>query len=142
MRKRTQAREIALQALYQHDVQKKLDASAAADAEQFEIFIRGATEDPEVREYARLLLDGSLANMEEIDRRIAATATHWKLHRIAVVDRCVLRLALFELLGCPEVPPKVVINEAVELAKKYSTEQSGAFVNGILDTIYGETRPT
>jgi transcription antitermination factor NusB len=142
MRKRTQAREIALQALYQQDIQRKAGEPAPAGVEGFEIFIQGATDDPEVRDYARRLLDGSLANIEEIDRRIAATATHWKLQRIAVVDRCVLRLALFELLECPEVPPKVVINEAVELAKKYSTEQSGAFVNGILDTIYGETRST
>jgi len=65
-------------------------------------------------------------------------AKNWKLNRIAPVDRCILRLALFEMLEMDEVPPKVAINEAIDLAKKFSTEQSGAFVNGILDRIYND----
>jgi transcription antitermination factor NusB len=140
MRKRTMAREIALKALYQHDLRKKADKEARATVDDFEAFIGEETGDPEVRDYARRLLDGSLAGMDELDRRIAAAALHWKLNRIAPIDRCILRIALFEMLESADVPPKVAINEAIELAKKFSTEQSGSFVNGILDRIWTDTR--
>jgi transcription antitermination factor NusB len=138
MRKRTQAREIALQALYQHDLCSKVAGAAPGIAEDLEPFLENATDEPEVREYARWLLGGSLSRREELDRRIVATAKNWRLNRIAPVDRCVLRLALFEMMESKEVPPKVAINEAINLAKRYSTEQSGAFVNGILDKLYRE----
>ena len=140
MRKRTHAREIALQALYQHDIHRKIDDTRRATVEEFEPFIAGASDDPEVRHYARSLVDGTMSMTEEIDRRIAAAAKNWKLGRIAPVDRSILRLALYEMLASEDVPPKVAINEAIDLAKKFSTEQSGAFVNGILDRIYGEIR--
>jgi 3',5'-nucleoside bisphosphate phosphatase len=140
MRKRTQAREIALKALYQHDLRKKADREAIATVDDFEPFIAEESDDPEVRGYARLLLDGALAAMDELDRRIAAAALHWKLNRIAPIDRCILRIALFEILESGDVPPKVAINEAIELAKKFSTEQSGSFVNGILDRIWTDSR--
>lgn len=145
MRKRTLAREIALQAIYQHDLQRRHAATRPGAAsppphtpQDFDELIAERSEDPEVRAYARALVDGAMARADEIDRRISEAALHWKLHRIAPVDRSVLRLAIFELLERPDVPPKVVINEAVDLAKKFSTEGSGAFVNGILDRIYGE----
>jgi transcription antitermination factor NusB len=140
MRKRTQAREIALKALYQHDLHRKADKDAKASAEDFEAFIQEETDEPEVRAYARLILDGTLASMEELDRRIGAAALHWKLSRIAPIDRCILRIALFEILEPGDVPPKVAINEAIDLAKKFSTEQSGAFVNGLLDRLWTESR--
>jgi transcription antitermination factor NusB len=140
MRKRTQAREIALQALYQYDLERKADKTAQKSAADFEPFLAASTEDPEVRQYATTLLDGTLCALDELDQKISAAAENWKLSRIAPVDRCVLRLALFELLESAEVPPKVAINEAIDLAKKFSTEQSGAFVNGILDRIYTDLR--
>jgi len=74
-------------------------------------------------------------HLEELDALIGRYSEHWRLERMTVVDRNLLRLAIFELLYQPEIPPKVVINEAVEMAKKYGTEASGAFVNGILDQI-------
>ena len=140
MRKRSQGREIALQALYQHDLRRKAEREARATATDFEPFIAEATADPEVRTYARMLLDGTLSRLEELDEAIALRAENWRLHRIAPVDRCILRIALYELLECGDVPPKVAINEAIDLAKKFSTEQSGAFVNGILDRIYRDLR--
>ncbi len=140
MRKRTQAREIAFQALYQHDVHQKIDETAPSTVDDFETFIAGATDDVEVRKYARILVDGTIAMRQNLDERITQAAKNWKLSRIAPVDRSILRLALFEMLGSEDVPPKVAINEAIDLAKRYSTEQSGAFVNGILDRIYNEIR--
>jgi len=138
MRKRTQAREIALQALYQHDLGGKRFNKPTTGTCEVEPFIETATGDPEVRQYARRLADGVISSCSELDEKIASVTRNWKLNRIAPVDRCVLRLALFEMLETDDVPPKVAINEAIELAKKFSTEQSGAFVNGILDRIYND----
>ncbi len=136
MRKRTQAREITLQALYQFDIQRQIDESVLCGVDDFEGFIVKSTDDPEVRDYARGLLVGVLGSLRELDEQIASVSENWRLNRTAAVDRCVLRIGLFEMLESPEVPPKVAINEAIDLAKKYSAEQSGAFVNGILDKIY------
>jgi transcription antitermination factor NusB len=140
MRRRTQAREIALQALYQYDLRRKSDPTASAGVDDFEGFLQDASPDAEVRSYARVLLDGAIVRIEELDAKIAAAAKNWRLERIAPVDRCVLRLALLELLEGNEVPPKVAINEAIDLARKFSTAESGAFVNGILDKLYGDLR--
>jgi transcription antitermination protein NusB len=91
--------------------------------------------------YVLTLLSNAVATREEADRRIAAASVGWPLERMAVIDRLVLRLAVAELLD-PEGPPlAVVIDEAVELVKVYSTDESGAFVNGILSTIAAEVRP-
>ena len=136
MRKRTQAREITLQALYQFDIQRQIDESVLCRVDDYEGFLVQSTDDPEVRDYARGLLDGVLGSLQELDEQIASVSENWRLNRTAAVDRCVLRIGLFEMLESPEVPPKVAINEAIDLAKKYSAEQSGAFVNGILDKIY------
>ena len=136
MRKRTQAREIALQALYQFDMLRQIEDSTYTRAEDFESFIQESTEDLDVRDYTRRLLRGVLDSIDDLDAQIAAVSENWRLHRTAAVDRCALRIGLFEMLESAEVPPKVAINEAIDLAKKYSAEQSGAFVNGILDRIY------
>lgn len=136
MRKRTQAREIALQALYQFDIHRQIDETYSPGVKGFEQFIVESTDDPQVRDYARRLLEGVLCSLEELDTQIAAVSENWRLNRTAAVDRCVLRIGLYEMLESPEIPPKVAINEAIDLAKKYSAEQSGAFVNGILDRIY------
>jgi N utilization substance protein B len=81
------------------------------------------------------LVDGVSAHQEELDSLIARYSEHWRLERMVAVDRSLLRLSTYELLYQPEIPPKVVLNEAVELAKRYGTEESGAFVNAILDRI-------
>jgi transcription antitermination factor NusB len=135
MRKRTLAREIALQVLYQHDLRHKEEPLSI---DEHEAFITQATDDPGSREYARILVDGTIATLDDVDARITEAARNWKVTRMATVDRCILRIAIFELKECEEIPPKVAINEAIELAKKFSTEQSGAFVNGILDRVYND----
>jgi N utilization substance protein B len=91
--------------------------------------------DPEVKEFARRLFEGTVAEAEAIDMLLRRHAEHWRLERMAAVDRNVLRLALYELLRCPETPPAVVINEALELARRFSAAESVDFVNGVLDAI-------
>jgi len=129
LRKRTRARELALQALYQLDLR---GAEVLGDIERF---LSEREAEPEVRAFARLLIDGCWQHLAELDAAIAAVAENWDIRRMAVVDRNVLRLASFELLFLDDVPPKVSINEAIDLAKRFSTADSGAFVNGILDRI-------
>jgi len=126
-RNRTIAREISLQALFQQDL-------TDSKKEDLDDLLAEAAEGE--RDYARALVTGVLENKQELDSRITEVTDNWKLERIATVDRAILRLGLYELLEMSEVPPKVVINESVELAKKFSTEKSGAFVNGVLDKIY------
>jgi transcription antitermination protein NusB len=126
--KRTKARERALQALYQIDVASTdLDEALSRFWRSFEPVER------EVREMAEALVRGVAGHRREIDDAIEAVSTHWRLDRMAKVDRNVLRLAAHELLHRPDVPVKVAINEAIELGKKYGSESSGAFVNGVLD---------
>lgn len=139
MKKRTRARELALQFLYQADlVQKPLEES--------DDFLREEERDPETRKFAQRLIQGTLEGRDEIDDVIQKVAQNWNISRMAVVDRNVLRLATYELLNCQDIPPKVAINEAIEIGKRYSTQNSGAFINGILDRIMNrgseETSPT
>lgn len=128
MKKRTRARELALQFLYQADLVKK-------PVEEADEFLREEERDPETRRFAQRLISGTLAGQEEIDEVIQNVAQNWNISRMAVVDRNVLRLATHELLNCQDIPPKVAINEAIEIGKRYSTQNSGAFINGILDRI-------
>lgn len=86
----------------------------------------------------RTLVSGVLANGEELDEAIGRASDHWSVERMPVVDRAILRLGLYELREVPETPPAVVINEAVRLAKTYSTQRSGMFVNGVLSALYEE----
>lgn len=135
MRKRTLAREFALQILYELDVRGDdawEDIDAALDQ-------RAVPE--EARAYARELVVGVREHRAHIDALISGTAEHWEIGRMAMVDRNILRLATYELLHRRDVPPLVVINEAIELAKRFSTKASGAFVNGILDAIRMRVRP-
>jgi len=87
-------------------------------------------------DFARDLVLGCWKHREELDSRIAVVAENWEIHRMAVIDRNILRMATYEILHCPDIPPKVSINEAIELAKRFSTADSGAFVNGVLDRIH------
>lgn len=131
MRKRTQSREWALKILYQADMTGK---SVLASAEEF--IANEEKIDKEVVDFCKRLVVGIGDNLEAIDSKIRAYATNWDFKRIAVIDRNILRLGIFELMHTPDVPPKVTINEAVELAKKYGDLESSKFVNGILDNIH------
>jgi transcription antitermination protein NusB len=141
---RTRGREFALQVLYELDVSGK-DASSAVEAYwvNFETTGRpaGSPEpDPTIKTFTELLVTGVTKNVVELDTMIERCSTNWRLDRMPRVDRNVLRLACFELMHTADVPVKVVINEAIELAKRYGSEESGAFVNGILDKLSTEVR--
>ncbi len=123
------AREYALQMLYQ------AEASGAPIAEVVAVFWRDLNVDPDVRRYAERLAAGATAARLEIDTHLAGCLENWRLERLALVDRNVLRLAVYEFLYEPETPPIVVIDEAIEVAKKFGGEDSGQFVNGILDAL-------
>ncbi len=129
MKKRTRARELALQFLYQVDL---VGPDVAGDAEGF---VRGEEKDGESRKFALRLIRGTLEHRPAIDAIVQGVAQNWEISRMAVVDRNVLRIATFELLHCEDIPPKVAINEAIEIGKRFSTQNSGAFINGILDKI-------
>ncbi len=133
MRVRTRARELALQFLYMVDIQgpEYREALASFLAEELD----GKPGADEATQYATRLVDGTILHRPAIDLLLAEAAQNWDLSRMAVIDRNVLRLGCYEMLHEPEVPTKVAINEAIELGKRYSTEQSGAFINGILDRI-------
>lgn len=132
MRKRTQAREYALQILYQIDVRKDPEDRILVD------FWKNIEAEPEVSDFAAKLVIGAIKNKKKIDEVISKYASNWKMSRMAVIDRNVLRMATYELLFCDDIPPKVSINEAVDLAKKFGDTESGKFVNGILDKINKE----
>lgn len=129
MKSRTRGRELALQFLYQLDLRGP-SAGAERDA-----FLRDEEGDREARSFAKARIDGVIETRSELDRAIQEVAQNWDISRMAVVDRNVLRIATFELLYCKDIPPKVAINEAIEIGKRFSTSNSGAFINGILDKI-------
>ncbi len=134
MRKRTHAREFALQVLYQIDLTED-------DSEQvLTSFWKAQKEEvePSIKDFTDSIVRGVIENLETIDSKISEHAKNWQLKRMAVVDRNILRLGSFELLFCPQTPKKVVINEAIELSKKFSDLETAKFVNGILDKIREE----
>ena len=133
MRKRSRAREYALQLLYQLDVVRVKDRAAQDIIQEFWLYHQVPDE---IRVFATTLVGGTWKEIEALDKLIAAHANNWDIARMAVVDRNILRLGSYELIHCEEVPPKVCLNEAVELAKRYGDEESSRFVNGILDTIH------
>lgn len=98
-------------------------------------FLSDRNADPEVKEFARSLFEGTVADVKHIDSLLQRHAEHWKLGRMAAVDRNVLRLASYELLHQPEIPAAIVINEALELARRFSAPESVEFVNGVLDAV-------
>jgi transcription antitermination protein NusB len=132
MGSRRESREIALQFLYQWDTQSKYPVEQSESLKQF----WGIQEfNASAKKFAEELVKGLLEHKEAVDTKIKAYAENWEFHRIAVVDRNILRIAIFELLFRDDIPPVVSINEAIELAKKFSTEDSGRFVNGVLDRV-------
>ena len=134
MTRRTRGREIALQVLYQTEQNPGMPAT---EIRRFvERRLRG---EKKLVEFAEALIAGVESHKPEIDGLISDVAENWRLDRMAAIDRNILRLGAYEMLHCPEVPTKVAINEALELAKRYSTAQSSRFVNGILDRL--QSRP-
>ncbi len=132
MRKRTRAREFSLQILYQMDITGDDYQDALNNFWQAHV---DEMIEAEVKGFTSELVKGVAENLEVIDVKISQYATNWQLKRMAVVDRNILRLGSFELIFRPDIPPKVSINEAVELAKKYSDPDASKFVNGVLDKI-------
>lgn len=126
---RRDAREAAVQYLYQREVQA--DESDALLGEFFQL--RGLS--PSARRFCESLLQGWMAHRKEIDEAISCHARNYDFSRLSAVDRNILRIACQEILFCEDIPPAVAINEAIEIAKKFSTAESGKFVNGILDNI-------
>jgi len=133
MGSRRAARELALQALYQVDLQGGGEAGPPSLALFWEHFDPAA--DPETRAFARELVEGVRESQERIDGLIANAAEHWRLPRLSRVDLNLLRLATFELIARPEIPATVTLNEAVEIARRFGSEESAGFVNGVLDHI-------
>jgi len=129
VRRRSLARAIALQALYQFDLRGEEFANL------LEHFLMEWSQDAETRDYARELIEGCRLALAELDAAITERAEHWELGRMAAVDRNVLRIGCYELKYGRDVPPKVAVDEAIRLAKRYSTEESSSFVNGVLDRI-------
>lgn len=129
MGNRRKGREAALQLLFLHDLSGVYNERVVAN------FWEENPIDAETREFAQRLLTGALDHLTDIDETVGKLSAHWRLSRMAAVDRNVLRLAVFELCYCPDIPIKVSLNEAIEIAKKFGSEESGAFVNGILDQV-------
>lgn len=129
---RRAAREMALQALYQEDmIGDDADAGRALS-----LFWRHFEhEDPEVQRFARELVEGVREHLADVDALVSASSQHWKLPRLSKVDLNLLRLATWELVGRPEIPTPVTINEAVEIARRFGSEDSPGFVNGVLDHV-------
>lgn len=129
MGSRRKSRELAMQMLFQWELGGHTPEHVVAT------FLGSKKLDPGVETFARALFEGTVREVETLDRALAERAAHWKLGRMAAVDRNVLRLALYELLHHPDTPPKVVINEALEIARRYSGEDAVEFVNGVLDSV-------
>ena len=136
MTRRSRAREVALQLLYQRDLNPRVDRKA------IERFVRDRLRDPAVEPFTLSLYDGVNAQGEDIDRRLSEAAENWRLSRMAAVDRNVLRLGAYELLCTPETPAGVALDEAIELARRYGSEGSPAFVNGVLDKLRRSAAPS
>jgi N utilization substance protein B len=135
MSRRRKAREVALQFLYQLDQHGTHDPAVHAD----DFWARHPV-DPDTRAFAEALVRGSTQHQDKIDQLLTQYAEHWDLDRMAVVDRNILRMAVYELLWQPQVPAKAAINEAIEIAKKFGTAESSRFINGVLDRILREHR--
>jgi len=124
---RRRARELALQLLYQFELTDTAPEEMQAGFEEW------CNASESVREFADVLLRGTLARLGEIDEELVRQTTHWRLERLAAVDRNILRLAMYELIYEADTPHAVVIDEAIEIAKKFGAKDSGRFVNGVLD---------
>jgi len=126
---RRKARELALQMLYQFDL------SANPPQQIVDTFEELQKSKPNTREFATKIFQGTIDNLAKIDEMIAAQADNWRIARMAVVDRNIIRMSIYELLEESETPKLVIIDEAIEIGKKFGTQKSSQFINGILDGI-------
>ncbi len=133
--KRRKAREYAIQLLFQLDIRKEKPTATV-----FKRFWEEHSPDDEVKTFTEEIVKGTYKNLAKINKQIVASAKNWALERMATVDRNVLRMAVYEILYRKDIPASVTINEAIEIAKRFGTEESGAFVNGILDSVARESR--
>ena len=142
MQQRRRAREIALQVLYGLDVEPKdVDEAIRLFWINYESTGDSASDiavSVKVKTFADQLIHGVWGHCMDIDAMISRSSEHWSLGRMSRVDRCILRMAIYELLYCDDIPPKVSLNEAIDLGKTYGSENSGSFINGILDALYAD----
>ena len=134
MGSRRQARELAIKVLFH------LEFTPGDPGEVFQLICENFGASKAMRSFSRELVLGVCANKRELDRLISRASEHWRLERMSRVDRTILRLGAFEILAMKDIPPKVSIDEAVELGKIYGTEDSGGFINGVLDNIYNNLK--
>ena len=134
MHQRRKAREITLQVLY------ALDVHGIDPRESIALFWANFDAPEEARPFSSLLIEGTWNNLKQIDSLIGGSSENWTISRMSRVDKSILRMAVYELLFCRDIPPKVTLNEAIDLGKVYGSENSGAFINGILDDLYGKLR--
>jgi len=134
---RRQARELALQFLYQFDSLKESSSDSEDVEELLSLFWDGndIASDDDTKEFSSILVRGSCSNLPSIDKILTSYSDNWRLKIMSTIDRNILRIAIYELLYLSNIPPPVTINEAVELGKRFGTEESGSFINGILDKI-------
>ncbi len=134
MRQRRKAREVAMQVLY------GLDVSQGCWPEAVDLFWQNFEAPEKVKAFSSVLVEGTWQNVKQIDTLLGSCAENWSVERMSRVDRSILRMAVYELLHCHDVPPKVAINEAIDLGKLFGSENSGAFINGVLDALYAKLR--
>ncbi len=127
---RRKARELALQALFY------LDTNPVDPETMIDLFCKSRTPSKKALPFFLSLTNSVIENLQEIDDVIKRFSSNWKISRMSCVDRNILRIAIYEILACPDIPPKVSMNEAIDIGKKFGTEESGAFINGILDSIH------
>jgi N utilization substance protein B len=146
MGNRRRSRELALQTLYAIDRKKSPDNDSRVDEaighmslwvqdEDDPDLVENLDDETDIQSFAAELVRGVIKHLESIDTTLGECSTNWKVPRMALVDRNVLRLATYELLHIKDIPPRVTLNEAIEVAKRYGSKDSGAFINGILDRI-------
>jgi len=129
MTRRSRAREVALQLLFSRD------HNTLVQRADIESFVQGRLREEDLRKFCLQLYDGVVENLPEIDRRITESADNWRLVRMATVDRNALRMGAYELLHCTDIPPNVALDETIEMARRYGSADSPAFVNGVLDQL-------
>lgn len=127
---RRQGRELALQILYSMDIFEN------SDDVQLDRLFDFLSAPAALRPFCRTLVEGVRSRKEEIDTLILQYSSHWKIHRMSVIDRNILRVCVYEMMEIPDIPAKVSINEAIEISKRFGTEESTSFINGILDSIF------
>jgi len=132
LRKRRESRELALQALYQSEITKEDTVHILPR------LVEAFSPDEGKDEFAERIVEGVQEHSRQIDRLIEQYSENWRLDRMPIIDRSILRMAIYELLYCEDIPPKVTLNEAIDLGKRFGAEDSGSFINGILDRIQHE----